>query len=143
MKKHLLLLAVTLAISGCAIHQKVSPVEHFQVKQICIIENSAVREGFLSTYRLTLAEKGYEVRVIPKFASPSDCAITSTYTANWRWDLALYMAYAEIKVYNNGKLAGEAVYNALGGGANPNKFVRGEEKIKELVNELFPRRAGF
>lgn len=142
MKKHLLLLAATLAISGCAIHQKVSPVGQFQVKQICIIENSAVREGFLSAYRLTLAEKGYDVRVVPQSASSSDCAITSTYTANWRWDLALYMAYAEIKIYNQGKLAGEAVYNALGGGGNPNKFIRGEEKIKELVNELFPHRAG-
>ncbi|MGH8691051.1 MAG: Sbal_3080 family lipoprotein [Burkholderiales bacterium] len=142
MTRYLLPLAATLTISGCAIHQKISPVSELQVKQICVIENPAVREGFLSTYRLTLAEKGYDVRVISKLASSSDCPITSTYTANWRWDLALYLAYAEIKVYDGGKLAGEAVYDALSGGANLNKFIRGEEKIKELVNELFPRRAG-
>jgi hypothetical protein len=66
------------------------------------------------------------------------CPVTSTYTANWRWDLAMYMAYANIKVYSNGEQSGEAVYDALRGGANMSKFVQGETKIAELVNQLFP-----
>jgi hypothetical protein len=63
--------------------------------------------------------------------------MTSTYTANWRWDLALYMAFAEIIVYAEGTKVGSAVYDSLHGGANMNKFINAEAKIRELVDELF------
>jgi hypothetical protein len=35
----------------------------------------------------------------------------------------------------------QALYDALSGGANMSKFVKGETKITELVEELFPGRA--
>jgi hypothetical protein len=78
------------------------------------------------------------VRLLPPSSPLTECPITSTYTANWRWDLALYMAFADIKVYNNGQQAGQATYDSLHGGANMGKFIKGEAKITELINELFP-----
>lgn len=127
---------------GCAINQAIKPVEQFSEAQVCIIVNPAVSQaGFLATYVRVLNEKGFTVRQLPSGSSVTECPVTSTYTANWRWDLALYMAFADIRVYRNGQQSGQAVYDALGGGANMNKFIKGETKITELVNQLFPNRA--
>lgn len=66
-------------------------------------------------------------------------AAPSTYTANWRWDLALYMAFADLRIFTNGKQAGQATYDSLSGGANMSKFIKADEKIGELVDQLFAR----
>jgi len=135
----LLVALASLLLAGCAINQSVKPVDAFAGKDICLVVNPAVsQQGFLSTYARVLTEKGFTVKQLPPGSSVDTCPVTSTYTANWRWDLAMYMAYANIKVYSNGQQSGEAVYDALRGGANMSKFVRGEAKIAELVNQLFP-----
>jgi hypothetical protein len=135
--------AVSAGVAGCAIHQTVRPVEKFEGKQICVIENPSVRAGFIEAYRSSLASKGYAVRQLPATAAITDCPVTSTYVANWRWDLAMYMAYAEIRVYSNGKPAGEVRYDSTRGGANMSKFIAADKKIDELVNQLFPGGAGI
>lgn len=141
MKPRLILSAAALPLlAACAITQTVSPVEPFEGKEICVIENqSVVQAGFLPTYRQKLEGKGYTVRVLPADAKVTDCPVTSTYTANWRWDLALYMAYADLRIFTNGKQAGQATYDSLSGGANMNKFIKADEKIGELVDQLFAR----
>ena len=129
-------------LTGCAITQKVNPVAQFKGQQVCIIENLAVKQqGFLETYRRTLINKGYAVKLLPPGSPVDACPITSTYTANWRWDLALYMAFADIRVFNDGRQVGQALYDAMSGGANMGKFIKGETKIAELVEQLFPGRA--
>lgn len=133
---------VSIALVGCAITQTVKPVERFAGTQVCIVVNPAVSQGgFLTTYARALTEKGYTVRQLPPGSAVTECPVTSTYTANWRWDLALYMAFADIKVYSNGLQSGQAVYDAMSGGANMNKFIKGEAKITELVDQLFPGKA--
>ena len=136
--KTLVIFIATFSVTGCAIHQNIKPVDRFEIKQVCVIENTAVKFDFLLNYRKALEKRGYTVRMLPPAAALRECPITTTYTANWRWDLAMYMAYAEIKVFNNGQPAGEAVYDSLKGGANMGKFINGESKIAELVNLLFP-----
>ena len=125
-------------LAGCAIHQNVRPVERFEGKQVCVIENTAVKYNFLAAFKKSLESRGYTVTTLSETAALRECPITVTYTANWRWDLAMYMAYAEIKVFNNGQPAGEAVYDSLKGGGNMSKFINGENKINELVSQLFP-----
>ncbi len=142
MKTSLVALAMAMLLSACAIRQQVRPVERFEDKQVCIIENSSVKHGFLAVYRRALTQKGYEVRMLPASAALNECPIVSTYSANWRWDLASYMAYAEIKVYQNAKPSGEALYDSTHGGGNMNKFISAESKIMELVNQLFPGGSG-
>jgi hypothetical protein len=140
MKPHPSLVAlISIALVGCAIKQNVRPVERLEGKEVCIVENLAVKQaGFLATYQRVLTEKGYVVRVMPAASAVTVCPVTSTYTANWRWDLALYLAYADITVYSNGQQSGQAIYDSLRGGFNLGKFVHGETKIVELVNQLFP-----
>ena len=129
---------LAIGLAGCAIHQTVRPVEAIADRQICVIENPAVRAGFVEAYKRSLTGKGYEVRQLPANSPITGCGITSTYSANWRWDLAMYMAYAEIRVFSDGKQVGDAKYDSMGGGANMNKFIDADRKIQELVDQLFP-----
>lgn len=139
MKKVLVIFSVLLA-TGCATPiQSVKPVsEVHQGTELCIIENPDVRDGFISTYKAALWDKGVNVKMLPPHAKKSDCKLTSTYTANWRWDLALYMSYAKISVYRDDWLQGEALYDATASGGNFGKFIDAEDKIREMVNNLFP-----
>jgi hypothetical protein len=133
--------AFAVACVGCAIHQRIDPVPRLESRELCIVNNPNVREGFLATYQAALTARGFRTKVLEPTAAPDACPLTSTYTANWRWDLALYMAFADITIYSNGKKVGQAVYDSLGGGGNLGKFINAEEKIKELVDLLFARAA--
>src|SRR5947208_15768555 len=83
-------------IHGCSIKQTVKPVElSGQPIEICILENEKVRPGFLDAYSAALKAKSIQVRTLGESASLNECTITSTYTARWAWDLAMYMRYAE------------------------------------------------
>jgi hypothetical protein len=130
------------AVTGCAIHQTVKPVQQVEGRQVCIIQNPAVRPGFAEAYRRSLSAKGYAVRELPPNAAITECPVTSTYSARWQWDLALYMSYAELRVFSNGRPAGEALYDSQRGGANMSKFIEADKKVDELVNQLFPGGAG-
>lgn len=140
--KYLILLSIftILLFSGCSIKQEINTVDIRDTgnKEVCIIENSAVRMTFLEAYKNALENKHYKVIIKEDKYSAKNCNITSTYTANWRWDLALYLAYAEINVYKQDSLVGKAIYDSLRGGANMNKFISAQEKVKELVDQLYP-----
>ena len=86
-KNIVVFISASVLLGGCAINQNVSPVEQFSGKQVCVIENQSVRAGFIEAYKSALSAKGYDVRQLPPSASLTDCPITSTYNANWRWDL--------------------------------------------------------
>lgn len=136
--KSLSVVLLAIAAAGCSITQKVTPVGYLEDRAICIIEDPAVRSGFLEEYRKTLIEKGYVITMLPNGSSRSACEVTTTYLARWSWDMALYMSFAEIKVYKHGALKGEALYDSRSGGGRLDKFVNGGAKIRELVEQLFP-----
>ena len=126
-------------LGGCSIKQTVTPVVLTgQPAEVCIIRNEKVREGFIQAYIEALKAKNIQARTLGGGASLNECDLASTYNAHWAWDLALYMRYAEIKVYRAAALVGEAVYDATWGGGRPDKFINAENKIRSLVNELFP-----
>ncbi len=133
-------LLVGLALVACSIKQNVRPVTpaDLATREICIRENKTVREGFLEAYRQALESKGFSVRMLDPDAGIRACPLLTTYTANWRWDLALYMAYAELTVFRDGNEIGKATYDALMGGGRMDKFIKADEKVRELVSQLFP-----
>lgn len=136
MYKKLLISCSAMLISACSITQKVEPAEITTGSELCIIENPDVRKGFLEEYKAALSSKGVSYQVVSENSVPASCEWTSTYIARWTWDLSLYMSYAEIKIFHNGSLDGEAKYDSTRGGANMSKFIDAEPKIRELVNEL-------
>ncbi|WP_297811420.1 Sbal_3080 family lipoprotein [uncultured Methylophaga sp.] len=134
--KYFSLLFLLLTISACSIKQTVDSSEISKQTELCIIENHDVREGFLQTLQSSLRKRDINHRVISNRSIPNECEWIMRYVGRWNWDLALYMSYAEIQVFHNGKLDGEAIYDSTRGGANMAKFIDAEPKIEELVNEL-------
>jgi hypothetical protein len=130
---------VAMAVSGCAITQEVSPFRLGQPTQdLCLVRNSeVVQDGFHDVYVKVLERKGFRVRSLPDKAPVDACPLLSTYEAIYRWDMAIYLARADLRVFADGKEAGRALYDSLSGGANMNKFIRTEPKLTELVDQLF------
>jgi len=137
MKKLLITVVALCLTSACSIKQRVDPVKVSHNTLICIKENPDVRKGFLAQVKASLNEKRIRYRMVEQLNASDQCEWTMTYTAKWSWDLALYMAYAEIKVFHDGRLDGEAIYDARHGDANMKKFIDSEPKIRELVGQLF------
>ena len=69
---------LTLALSSCTIVQNVTPYRSSDIQEICIIEDPAVRAGFLRAYKRALREKGYKIRILEEHANLDDCELTST-----------------------------------------------------------------
>ena len=49
----------------------------------------------------------------------------------------MYLKYAEINIYDQGALSGNAVYDARSGSGNMGKFISAKSKINELVSGIF------
>lgn len=129
-------MAASFLISACSIKQTIEPAEISKGSELCIIDNPAVRAGFLKEFKSVLSNKSIAYKVVSESSVPEDCEWTATYTANWTWDLAMYMSYAEIKIFHDGSLDGEAIYDSRRGVGNMDKFIDAETKIQELLNEL-------
>lgn len=138
--KKLAILGLAVISTACTIHQEVQPLAYndAQERKVCIVKNPDVREGFVESYQSSLEKKGFAVQTLEPDAALDTCDLTSTYTASWLWDLALYMAYAEIQVYQDAAPVAKAVYDSRSGGSNMNKFINAETKVQELVELLFP-----
>ncbi len=136
-------LVAVVAISGCSIQQSVTPatLSAELAPEICMIPAPNLRAGFTSAYQNELAEKGFRTRMMAPGSSPDRCALATTYIGHWGWDLALYMKYADIRVYEKGRQVGQAEYDARWGGGRLDKFISAENKIAELTHQLFPHGA--
>lgn len=127
-----------LLLSACTITENVDPVESLDGREVCVINNPDVREGFEQTLLKSIQERGYDPRTLAASANLSDCPTAVTYVGRWSWDLTIYMSYAHVQVFREGKLAGDALYDSTSGGGNMAKFINAEPKIREMVFQLFP-----
>ena len=133
----LLALSGAAILSACSIRQSVEPATLGAGESICVINNEDVGKNVEAVIVDDLRDKGYIVRVVSDFNDPS-CTNKLTYVANWNWDVAVYMNNLEIEVFEGAVRTGEANYNSEKGGANMGKFINAEDKIRELLAELFP-----
>ena len=141
MSLRILVAAAAIALSGCAITQEVTPSGLDQrARELCLVRNSdVVQDGFHDVYARVLEKKGFTVRTLPDKSPSTSCPFVATYEAIYRWDMAIYLARADLRIWADGREAGRAVYDSLSGGANMNKFIRTEPKLTELVDQLFPK----
>lgn len=126
-----------LMLTGCSIKQSVNPVDAAGYDSICFVEDSSVRQEFGNAYKRALSEKGFYVQVVSSGTRYSSCPLLTTYYARWSWDVALYLSFAELKVYRDGTLIGDATYDSRRGAGRLDKFIDAENKLRELVNQLF------
>jgi hypothetical protein len=133
-------LAAASLLAGCAITQTVKPVSVTGITEVCVKNNPQVMmSDYLKELRSQVEAKGIKTSVFDG-ERPGRCKHHLEYTANWRWDLAMYLVFADLRVYEEGLLIGQATYDAHGGGASFNKFGKTAEKLKPLVDELFAKK---
>ena len=137
-------------LAGCAAKHEVSHFQQETPKTVCIAKHNAVKEGVVTALEEAFAKHNVNTQVIEAnyvmkhqdyqtSFSPADakgCDAVAFYTAHWRWDLALYMAYANIWVtdVNQDETIAQASY-LTGNGLD--KFIDAHDKIVELVDSMF------
>jgi len=148
-------LALTVVfLSSCSITQKVEPIPAgTEISHVAIKQNANVHmEGLLPEIERQITSLGYQVSIYSQDA-PEEADCTAEYTANWGWDLAMYLTFFRIDLYSNEAVVGEnsgatysrgahlgsAEYNAMRGGANMGKFGSTGSKIAPLLRELFSK----
>jgi hypothetical protein len=127
-------------LCGCVINEAVSPVTVPNIASVCIHRNVQVfMSEFVDEVKSQLEAKGMKVHIYDG-DMPAECNYKLEYTANWKWDLAMYLSYANLRVFDNeNRLLGEATYDARFGGGRPDKFGHTAEKLRPLLDRLFPR----
>lgn len=149
MAKIALLIFSVNILSGCAATQEIT---HFSNKprSICIAKHDAVREGMLTALQEGFSKHGLTTKVIAgtyvkqhnmwnanvSSNEATGCDAIAFYVANWHWDMAMYMRFANIWIqdYPNMTRLAQATYTA---GAGFDKFISANEKVLELVDSMF------
>lgn len=138
-KTSMFIIAISVALVGCAINTTIKPVAmaNEKISDLCIKNNPDVfMAGFLPELESQIKSYGITTRIFDG-PTPMDCKYRLEYTANWQWDLAMYLSYAQLKVYNDSALIGEAEYDARYGGGRMDKFGPTANKLKTLTQPLF------
>jgi hypothetical protein len=137
MKRIITLAAVALLLSACAISQHVVPVQsNTEIDTIYVLFNDRVRmEGMNDELIEQFQALGFAAELYHN-SPPSDALHTFTYTANWHWDMAMYLTYFRGTLYEDGRVLGEIEYDARSGGSNMRKFGRSGTKIEPLLAEM-------
>jgi hypothetical protein len=127
-------------LSGCAISQNVVSVDsNVTISKIYVLENENVHmEELINELVEQLEEMGFSSESY-KGDRPEGAKHYMTYTANWNWDLAMYLTYFRATLYEDGKMLGEVEYDAKMGGGNLGKFGRTAEKVRPLLEELLQK----
>ena len=130
-------LAIVAALAiGCSITTRVDPLPSVSMPSVCIHENEAVwSKQFLPMLRDQLGRHGISTTVFGE-DRPADCRWHLEYEAQWKWDLAVYLRYADIRVFDGDALVGRATYDARDGSGRLDKFGHTDEKLAPLLDAL-------
>ena len=125
-------------LGACSINKNVVALDQpLKVQSVCIKKNPKVlmKEGFLPELESQLQSHGIKTSVY-EGDIPSGCPHTVEYTANWAWDLAMYLTYMRVEIRESGNVIASAEYDARRGGGNMGKFGHTSEKMKPLIAEM-------
>lgn len=92
-------------------------------------------EGFQPELLSQIHALGFDT-VVFEGDTPEAAEYVLTFTANWYWDIAMYLTYFECNLYRNGEHVGSALYDAREGSSNLGKFGHTADKIRPLVQQL-------
>ncbi|MBR9727501.1 Sbal_3080 family lipoprotein [Shewanella intestini] len=151
MKKSIFIsLLLAFSLTGCGASQTIHQFEQ-NPQKVCVAVHKDVREGVLKTIKsqfeahniqVTTLAANYNLshgRYSPLLLSDktNNCDAIVFYTANWNWDLALYMSFANIWATDKTMTHRLADAKYIGGkGFNFGKFINADEKIRELVDKV-------
>lgn len=124
-------------LGACTITRDVRPLPPATpLSPLCIEENDTVwSKEFLSMLRQEFARRGIQTSIY-QGARPVECRYHLAYIANWSWDIAVYLVYANLRIYDADDLIGEVTYDARGGSGRFDKLGTTEGKLVPLIDEL-------
>lgn len=129
--------ASTLALASCSITRTIDPLPECEIREIYVLDNPEVMmEGFRVELERQLAERGLTTHVYTD-APPAECRYRLEYTANWKWDMAMYVSYIELRVYDHSERIGRAIYDSRRGGGRMDKFGSTADKLASVIEPLF------
>lgn len=134
----LLLGIITLFMaSSCSIVKNVNAVPPGKtIDKIYVARNKNVKmDGLQPEVLEQLRSLGFKTDTY-EGAPPADAVYTLVYTANWHWDMAMYLTYFQATILENGKVLGRVEYDATRGGGRMDKFGKTAEKIRPLLMDL-------
>ena len=127
-----------LSATACTITRHIEPVPARTIAAVCIVENEKVfGKDFLAAVREGFERRGIATREDPKEVLPADCAYRLEYEARWKWDIALYLAYADLRLYEGQLQVGRATYNARDADYRLDKFGSGSGKVTKLMTGCY------
>ncbi|MDB6169073.1 MAG: hypothetical protein JWM88_1937 [Verrucomicrobia bacterium] len=124
-------------LSGCTITEHVRPVTRgTEIKKIYVQNNHELHmKGLVPEVVSQLELLGYQAETY-EAKPPADAKYFMTVTANWRWDMAMYLFYFRVMLFEDGRAIGTAEYDARRGGGNVSKFGPTAEKIRPLLEQM-------
>lgn len=124
-------------LSGCSIVSKIDPAPAgTKVGTIYVQKNKNVHmSGLHDELIAQLRGLGYSAATF-EGDRPKDAVHMLSYTANWRWDMAMYLTYFQATLLEDSKVLGRLEYDATHGGGRPDKFGKTAEKIRPLLIDL-------
>lgn len=133
-------LVVGALLASCSITTEVRPVT-VPIPFLCIQENPDVwSKEFLPELRSQLDRHQIKTDVFRSQDPPSACSYVLKYTANWSWDLAVYLEFADVWILDvTGKYPREvarATYDARYGGLRIDKLGQTKTKLERLIDQL-------
>jgi hypothetical protein len=123
--------------SGCTIAKQVRAVPPgTQITKIYVENNPALHmDGLVPEVVAQIKKLGIDAESYSG-TKPETAKHHMTITANWRWDMAMYLFYFEATLFEDHRLLGTAEYDARLGGANMGKFGSTADKIRPLLVQL-------
>ncbi|RFF29953.1 Sbal_3080 family lipoprotein [Wenzhouxiangella sediminis] len=140
MKKTAIIVVAVTFLAGCAISENVVPVdsdktiEKVYVRYSDDVHMEGLNDELVSQFR----SLGFDAELY-RGDTPDAAQHTFIFTANWAWDLAMYLTYFHGTLYEEGRMLGEAEYDARSGGSNFGKFGPTASKIKPLLTEMMQK----
>ncbi|MBI4515180.1 MAG: hypothetical protein HY699_05105 [Deltaproteobacteria bacterium] len=125
-----------LVLPACTITTSVQPISRDLVKAVCISDNPDTwSKDFLPALRAQFQRHGIATRVYSQ-DPPADCRFRVEYDANWGWDVAVYLKYLDVRIFDQDRLVGQATYDARGGGGRLDKLGSTESKLERIMTRL-------
>ncbi len=133
----LLLVAVACCLSGCtAVNIRAIPNETRIIKVLIRESPKVPVADFLDVLVEGFERHGISTTIVPESADLGDAYVV-TYTAQRKWDMAIYLADATISIQKEGHRIAHAEYHLRnGGGLSLAKWQNTKTKIDPVIDEL-------
>lgn len=134
--RNLIIAFTCLFLTQCT-HSRVSPVGNGQaIQKVYIVKNDKVHmSGLLPEMDKQIQAMGYATEIVAE--EPVTNVHYLTFTANWKWDVAMYLSYFKATLHEGPRIVGTGEYDARFAGLALTKFGHTDDKIRPVLLRLF------